>query len=204
MRNPKDADQQRTDIIIFNKPFDVLCQFTDNSPAGDQSAEGMTRLLLADYIDAPGYYAAGRLDRDSEGLLILTCNGKLQSRISHPQHKMPKTYLAQVEGTVTDEALQQLRQGVQLKDGRTRPAQAESSSEPDWLWPRNPPIRERKSIPTSWLSLTLMEGKNRQVRRMTAAVGFPTLRLIRVAVGRWSVLGLQPGQWRYDIRSTEK
>lgn len=191
--------QAKSSIILFNKPYDVLCQFTDNN-----SDPATRRSVLADYIQQPGYYAAGRLDRDSEGLLILTNDGKLQSKISHPRHKMPKTYFAQVEGEVAEQALQQLRDGVQLKDGKTQAALAARQPEPDWLWPRTPPIRERQSIPTSWLSLTLTEGKNRQVRRMTAAVGYPTLRLIRARIGDWSIDDLAPGQWRYDIRSTEK
>lgn len=172
-------------LLLFNKPFSVLSQFTD--------AEG--RETLADYIDLPGVYPAGRLDRDSEGLLLLTDDGRLQQRISDPRHKMSKTYWAQVEGSITEAALQTLRQGVTLKDGRTRPAQAQAMEAPD-IWDRHPPIRERKSIPTSWLTLTLREGRNRQIRRMTAAVGFPTLRLIRHRIGDWTLTGLAPGEYR--------
>ncbi|MEL7166911.1 MAG: pseudouridine synthase [Pseudomonadota bacterium] len=175
--------------ILFNKPFGVLSQFTDKGTAGS------TRPTLSAYIDLPGVYAAGRLDRDSEGLMILTSDGRLQSRIAHPKYKAPKTYLAQVEGEITDDALAQLRSGITLKDGPTRPAQAQRIAPPD-IWPRDPPIRVRKSIPDSWLSLTLTEGRNRQVRRMTAHVGFPTLRLIRVQIGDWRLDGLQPGEWR--------
>lgn len=174
-------------LIAFNKPFDVLSQFTPEpgSPAG----------TLADFISEPGVYAAGRLDRDSEGLLLLTDDGRLQARLTQPDAKQPKTYLAQVEGEITPEALSQMQAGVVLKDGKTRPAMAHTVPEPDWLWPRTPPIRVRKNIPTSWVELTITEGKNRQVRRMTAAVGFPTLRLIRVAIGGYQLGELQPGQW---------
>ena len=174
-------------IILFNKPFDVLCQFTDN--------EG--RATLADHIKEKNVYAAGRLDRDSEGLLILTDDGKLQNKITDPKHKLEKTYLAQVEGEVTQEAIRQLQKGVKLKDGITRPAKARIIDEPKWLWLRTPPIRERKNIPTSWIELKISEGKNRQVRRMTAAVGFPTLRLIRERVGEWRLEKLQPGEFKF-------
>jgi 23S rRNA pseudouridine2457 synthase len=173
-------------LLIFNKPFNVLCQF---------SGEG-ERTTLKDYIDVPAVYPAGRLDTDSEGLLLLTDDGRLQSRIADPKHKAPKTYLAQVEGVPDAAALDALRKGVDLGDFVTRPAQARLVAEPDWLWPRHPPIRERKAIPTAWVELVLREGKNRQVRRMTARVGFPTLRLVRTAIGPWSLEGLAPGQWR--------
>ena len=175
-----------TRLILFNKPYLVLCQFTD--PDG--------RPTLADYIDVPEVYAAGRLDNDSEGLLALTDDGRLQQQIADPQHKLPKTYWAQVEGIPDAAALERLRRGVQLKDGMTRPAEAVLLDEPPGLWPRTPPIRERKSIPTAWIELTLREGRNRQVRRMTAAVGFPSLRLIRARIGPWALGDLQPGEWR--------
>lgn len=177
-----------SEVLLFNKPFNVLCQFTDEPEFKDQ------RQTLADFIDRPGFYAAGRLDRDSEGLLLLTNDGKLQQRIANPKHKLPKTYLAQVEGDVTAQALDQLREGVKLKDGVTRPAKARKIPEPKWLWSRNPPIRQRKEIPTSWIELTITEGKNRQVRRMTAATGFPTLRLIRIRIGDYRLDRLQPGE----------
>ena len=176
-------------LILFNKPFGVLPQFTDR---GSETK----RATLSDYIDLPGVYPAGRLDRDSEGLMMLTGDGKLQARISDPKYKMPKTYLVQVEGEISDESLVTLQRGVELKDGLTRPAEVERLEEPD-LWPRDPPIRVRKSIPDCWLKLTISEGRNRQVRRMTAAVGHPTLRLVRWSVGEWSLDGLQPGEWRH-------
>lgn len=177
--------------ILFNKPFNVLSQFTDKGTMGSQ------RATLSDYIDIPGVYAAGRLDRDSEGLLILTDDGTLQARISNPRHKLPKTYWVQVEGMPDDSALQALRDGVALKDGVTRPAQALCIDAPNTLWLRDPPVRFRKSVPDCWIELTIREGKNRQVRRMTAAVGHPTLRLIRYAVGQWTLDGLASGKWRY-------
>ena len=172
-------------IILFNKPFQVLCQFTDEGG----------RSTLRDYIDRPGVYAAGRLDYDSEGLVVLTDDGALQNEITDPRHKLEKTYLVQVEGEAGEAALARLRSGVSLRDGMTRPARVELIEPPE-LWPRIPPIRERRSIPTCWLRLTIREGRNRQVRRMTAAVGLPTLRLVRTAVGRWSLGDLAPGQWR--------
>lgn len=177
-------------LILFNKPFQVLSQFTD------ERAEN-PRATLADWIKKPGYYPAGRLDYDSEGLLLLTDYGPLQNRIASPRNKMPKTYWVQVEGDLTDQAIEQLCNGVHLKDGPTRPAKARRMDQPG-VWPRVPPIRHRESIPTSWLELTISEGRNRQVRRMTAAVGFPTLRLIRYRIGDWTLDHLQPGQFRLE------
>ncbi|HHJ34324.1 MAG TPA: pseudouridine synthase [Gammaproteobacteria bacterium] len=170
-------------IILLNKPFDVLCQFTD----------GQCRKTLADFIRHKKVYAAGRLDRDSEGLVVLTDDGKLQNQITDPKNKMQKTYWAQVEGEITNEAITQLKKGVALKDGLTRPAETKRISEPEKLWPRHPPIRERKNIPTSWIELSISEGRNRQVRRMTAAVGYPTLRLIRYSVGDWTIDKINSG-----------
>ena len=173
-------------LILLNKPYGVLCQF---------SADGSAKPTLADYIDVPQVYPAGRLDTDSEGLLLLTDDGKLQARVADPRFKLAKAYLVQVEGVPDAAALEALRRGVQLKDGMTRPAEAEAIPAPE-LWPRDPPIRVRQTIPDSWIRLTIREGKNRQVRRMTAAVGFPTLRLVRWEIGEWSVAGLAPGEWR--------
>lgn len=173
-------------LLALNKPFDVLCQFTD--PDG--------RRTLADFVRVPGVYAAGRLDRDSEGLLLLTDDGRLGQRIADPRFKLPKTYWAQVEGAPDANALARLRAGVVLNDGPTLPAQARLVNEPPGLWPRTPPIRHRAAIPTHWIELVLREGRNRQVRRMTAAVGHPTLRLIRWAIGEWTLAGLGPGEWR--------
>lgn len=172
-------------LILFNKPYDVLCQFSG----------GEGRATLADYVNVPHVYPAGRLDRDSEGLLLLTDDGKLQARIADPKFKLPKTYLVQVEGEVGEPALESLRKGVALKDGMTAPAIV-SRIDPPALWPRDPPVRFRKSVPDCWLSLTITQGRNRQVRRMSAAVGHPTLRLIRWRIGDWTLDELMPGQWR--------
>ena len=175
-------------LILFNKPYGVLSQFTDRGTAS-------VRATLSDHVDVPGVYPAGRLDRDSEGLLLLTGDGRLQARIADPKYKMPKTYLVQVEGDIAEAPLLSLRNGVLLNDGLTAPAEAERIADPK-LWPRDPPVRFRKSVPDCWLKLTIREGRNRQVRRMTAAVGHPTLRLVRWRIGEWTLEGLQPGEWR--------
>ncbi|CAH0990327.1 Ribosomal large subunit pseudouridine synthase E [Sinobacterium norvegicum] len=177
-----------SEILILNKPFNVLSQFTDKEQ----------RNTLADYVNKPGFYAAGRLDYDSEGLLLLTNDGQLANRIADPKHKLEKTYLVQLEGDISNDAIEQLKDGVLLKDGKTRPAQAKRADQPSWLWPRTPPIRQRKNQPTCWIELKIKEGKNRQVRRMTAAVGHPTLRLIRAQIGQWHLNDLQPGNSRLE------
>ena len=172
-------------LIAFNKPYGVLSQFTGGGP-------GET---LADFIKVPGVYPAGRLDKDSEGLLLLTDDGQLQAQISSPRYNKEKTYLVQVEGEPSEASLEQLRRGVSLKDGPTRPARARRIDPPD-LWPRDPPVRFRKSVPDTWIELTITEGRNRQVRRMTAAVGLPTLRLVRWRIADWTLEGVPPGEWR--------
>ena len=179
-------------LILLNKPFGAICQFT---------ADGK-RATLKDFVSVPHVYPAGRLDADSEGLVLLTDDGALQARISDPRHKLDKGYWVQVEGTVGEAALQALRAGVDLPEGRTLPAAARSIEEPQGIWERDPPIRIRKSIPTAWIALELREGRNRQVRRMTAAVGLPTLRLVRFRVGPWDLQGLAPGQWKEVPAST--
>ena len=172
-------------LLLFNKPYGVLCQFSD---------EGSGRPTLADFVPVPGVYPAGRLDLDSEGLLLLTDDGRLQARITDPKFKLPKSYLVQVEGEITEPALAALRKGVLLKDGMTRPAEAERI-DPPGLWPRDPPVRFRKTVPDCWIRLTIREGKNRQVRRMTAAIGHPTLRLVRWSIGDWTLDGVAQGQY---------
>lgn len=173
-------------LVVFNKPFNTLCQFTDEQQ----------RDTLANYIDIKNIYAAGRLDKDSEGLLLLTDDGKLQHKIANPKNTLEKYYWVQIEGAISEQAITRLKQGVVLKDGKTKPARVNRIDEPAGLWSRTPPIRYRKSIPTQWIEIVIKEGKNRQVRRMTAAVGYPTLRLIRHHVGTWSIDGLQPGESR--------
>ena len=179
-------------IILLNKPFNVLCQFT--------GTEGET--TLAKFIKDKGFYPAGRLDKDSEGLVLLTDNGQLQHQISHPNHKLEKTYWVQVEGDIDSDSLRQFRSGLKLKDGNTLPAKAKKLTKQDnheaKVWPRTPPIRVRNSIPTSWIEVTIREGRNRQVRRMTAHIGFPTLRLIRIAIGNWRINAMQPGEYRNE------
>ncbi|MCP1168520.1 pseudouridine synthase [Limimaricola litoreus] len=175
-------------LVLFNKPMNVLSQFTDaRSPS--------PRATLSDFIDRPGVYPAGRLDRDSEGLMLLTDDGRLQARIADPRHKMEKTYLAQVEGAPTEADLEPLRRGLTLKDGQTKPARARLIDPPE-LWERDPPVRFRKSVPDAWIEIAIREGRNRQVRRMTAAVGLPTLRLVRWRIGNWALDRLAPGDWR--------
>ena len=185
-RAPRRRPGREARLLLFNKPWGVLCQF--------RASEG--RATLADYVDVPGVYPAGRLDRDSEGLLLLTDDGRLQSRIIHPRHKLGKRYLVQVEREPPDDALAALRAGIVLDGRRTRPARVSRVAPPAWLWPRDPPVRFRRNVPTAWLTIDIAEGRNRQVRRMTAAVGFPTLRLVRVQVGPWRLGDLAPGQWR--------
>ena len=179
-------------VILFNKPYGVLSQFTDKGT--DRSA----RPTLSGFINEPGFYPAGRLDKDSEGLLVLTDNGALQARIAHPKYKRPKTYLVQVEGTPDATALDALRKGVMLKDGKTAPAEITQIDPPAMLWDRDPPVRFRKSVPDAWLQIIIREGRNRQVRRMTAHVGLPTLRLIRSQIGDWHLNDLRPGAWRWS------
>ncbi len=179
-----------TKLICFNKPFNVLSQFTD------KGLENSTRQTLSDFIKIPRVYPAGRLDRDSEGLLLLTDNGKLQAQISNPRFKMEKTYVVQVEGEITAKALHGLRSGLELKDGMSKPAKAHKIDSPEWLWPRNPPVRYRKTVPDSWITLSISEGRNRQVRRMCAHVGFPTLRLIRTSIGPYSIENISLGSWQ--------
>ncbi len=171
-------------LILLNKPYGVICQFSAHEKHRN----------LSEFISIKNVYAAGRLDHDSEGLLLLTDDGKLQHKISDPKNKMKKTYRVQVDNQITEQAIEQLKKGVMLKDGKTKPAQAKIITQPEGLWERTPPVRFRKNIPTSWLELTISEGKNRQVRRMTAAVGFPTLRLIRYQIGEWELGELQPGE----------
>lgn len=178
-------------VILFNKPYGVLSQFTD------KGTEGSARPTLSGFIDQPGFYPAGRLDKDSEGLMVLTDNGALQARIAHPKYKRAKVYLVQVEGVITESAVMALCRGVDLKDGRTKPAEVTRVDPPEGLWERDPPVRFRKTVPDGWLQIAIREGRNRQVRRMTAHVGLPTLRLIRIGVGDWQLNDLAPGAWRW-------
>ena len=189
MRTVNRTAHQRgaTRVIIFNKPFGVLSQFSQGSAGGSAAT-------LSDFVQVPGVYPAGRLDKDSEGLLVLTNDGPLQARIADPRFKQPKTYLVQVEGEPDEECLERLRQGIRLDDGMTQPAGVERIDPPE-IWPRDPPIRYRKTVKDCWVRMTIREGRNRQVRRMTAAIGYPTLRLVRWSVGDWSVAGLAPGMW---------
>lgn len=179
-------------VILFNKPYGVLSQFTDRGTADSP------RPTLSAFIDEPGFYPAGRLDRDSEGLLILTDSGPLQARIAHPKYKRPKSYMVQVEGAPTADQIAALEKGVTLKDGPTRPAKVRLLPQRPDLWDRDPPVRFRKSVPDAWLEITITEGRNRQVRRMTAHVGLPCLRLVRIRIGDWELAGLQPGHWRWS------
>ena len=182
-----------SNIILLNKPFNVLSKFTEHNS---------NKETLSKFCDIPNVYPCGRLDYNSEGLLLLTDQGWLQHLISHPKHKLPKTYYVQVEGTIDNNAVSKLQAGIQLKDGLTKPAVVEKIEHPQWLWNRTPPIRERANIPTSWIKLTIREGKNRQVRRMTAAVGFPTLRLIRYSIGPWNINGINNG--KYTVKKAPK